>query len=96
MQYGSILGWIFILYIHPETMLPAKSGSLPVKMRIMVLFPSSREQTRVRRSLALIFQIFPVYIKRPKPNGFGLFMELLARFELATRFHEIADFMDTL
>ena len=35
--------------------------------------------------LHLIIQICPpTYIKRPKPNGFGLFMELLARFELAT------------
>ena len=32
----------------------------------------------------LIFQIWRSKIKRPKPNGFGLFMELLARFELAT------------
>ena len=29
-------------------------------------------------------QIWRSKIKRPKPIGFGLFMELLARFELAT------------
>ena len=35
--------------------------------------------------LLYFIQIWPTtYIKRPKPDGFGLFMELLARFELAT------------
>ena len=42
------------------------------------------------------FQIWHQHkIKEPKPNGFGSFMELLARFELATRLREIYDFTDT-
>ena len=52
--------------------------------RIIVSIPSSRDRATVRRTVAFRSSSLPTQIKTPKPKGFGVFMELLARFELAT------------
>ena len=39
---------------------------------------------------------FVAYKQKTPKSNFGVSLELLARFELATRFHEIADFMEAL
>jgi len=45
--------------------------------------PSSRREQR-SSALHLVFQIYLQYKKEPIPFGIGSFLELLARFELAT------------
>ena len=51
-------------------------------VRIMVLPPGRRQAALIRA--AFDHSNLSAHIKRPTPEGVGLFMELLARFELAT------------
>ena len=49
-----------------------------------ILFGSVKPSPTTLVHVAIVLFKFDYANKKPKPKGFGIFMELLARFELAT------------